>query len=72
MNHTYFQLAACILKANYSGERLGRFILCFGVEENTYKRAKEKGKVMKKSFSCRPRSQRQFFIINLFIAFFPF
>ena len=50
MDHTYFQLAACILKANYSGERLGGFTLCFGDEENTYKRAKEKGKVMKKSF----------------------
>lgn len=50
MSHTYFQLAACILKTNYSGERLGRFMLYFGAEENTYKRAKEKGKVMKKSF----------------------
>lgn len=38
MSCTYFQLAAYILKANYSGERIGKFILCFGAEENAYEK----------------------------------
>lgn len=65
MNHTYFQLAACILKANYSGERIGKFILYFGAEENTYKRAKEKGKGMKKSLHVDHDPKGSFIFINI-------
>lgn len=71
MNYTYFKLAAYILKANYSGERIHKFTLHFGAEENTYERVKEKGKATKKYFHVDYNPIGSF-IVNIFVVFFYF
>lgn len=61
MNYTYCQLTAYILKANYSGERIDKFTLYFGTEENTYERVREKSKTTKKHFHVDRNPTGQFY-----------